>query len=165
MHLTIVVCYMNRSEAAADRRTVLQLDLASSYAVPRTGWTESPTSLNHGKLCIELNHTGAVVGEMWGDLAIRHFVFEYFMLNRGFPKFRRESVCDRHVDGVDSALKCGYLERLIRRVRKLSSRVSSYLYDLKLTVCARRYLMKILAYMGSIHWHTAYADLRLGNSA
>ena len=32
------------------------------------------------------------------------------MLNRGFPRFRRESVCDRHVDGVDSALKGGYLD-------------------------------------------------------
>ena len=33
------------------------------------------------------------------------------MLNRGFPRFRRESVCDRHVGGVDSALKGGYLEK------------------------------------------------------
>ena len=33
------------------------------------------------------------------------------MLNRGFPRFRRESVCDGHVDGVDSALKGGYLEK------------------------------------------------------
>ena len=37
---------------------------------------------------------------------------------------------------------------LICRVRKVSTRVSSYLSDLKLTGCARRYLMKILAYMG-----------------
>ena len=33
------------------------------------------------------------------------------MLNRGFPRFMRESVCDRHVDGVDSALKGGYLAK------------------------------------------------------
>ena len=33
-------------------------------------------------------------------------------------------------------------------VRKVSIRVSSYLSDLKLTGCARRYLIKILAYMG-----------------
>ena len=37
---------------------------------------------------------------------------------------------------------------LIYRVRKVSTRVSSHLSDLKLTGCARRYLMKILAYMG-----------------
>ena len=37
---------------------------------------------------------------------------------------------------------------LICRVRKVSTRVSSYLSDLKLTGCARRYLMKIVAYMG-----------------
>ena len=59
-----------RSGAAADRRTLLkpgaQLDLASPYAVPRTGRTESPTSLNYAKLCVELNYTGAVIGEMWG---------------------------------------------------------------------------------------------------
>ena len=67
-----------------------------------------PTSLNYVKLCVELNHTGAAIGEKWGDLAIRHIVF---ILNRGFPRFRRESVCDRHVDDVDSTLKGGYLER------------------------------------------------------
>ena len=37
---------------------------------------------------------------------------------------------------------------MIRRVRKVSTLVSSYLLDLKLTGCARRYLKKILAYMG-----------------
>ena len=37
---------------------------------------------------------------------------------------------------------------LICRVRKVSTRVSSYLSDLKLTGYARRYLMKIVAYMG-----------------
>ena len=37
---------------------------------------------------------------------------------------------------------------LIRRVRKVSTHVSSYLSDLKLTDCARRYLKKILAYIG-----------------
>ena len=37
---------------------------------------------------------------------------------------------------------------LICRIRKVSTRVSSYLSDLKLTGCARRYLMKIVAYMG-----------------
>ena len=37
---------------------------------------------------------------------------------------------------------------LICRVRKVSTPVSSYLSDLKLTGCARRYLMKILAYVG-----------------
>ena len=79
--------------------------------VPRTERTESPTTLNYAKLCLELNHTDAAIGEMWCDLAIRHIVFEWFMLNRGFPRFRRENVCDRHVDGVDSALKGGYLER------------------------------------------------------
>ena len=65
-----------RSRAAADRRTPLkpgaQLDLASPYAVPRTKRTESPTSLNYAKLCVELNYTGAAIGEMWGDLVIRH---------------------------------------------------------------------------------------------
>ena len=69
-----------RSGAAADRRTVLkwsaQVDLATSYAVPRTGRTESPTSLNYAKVCVELNYFGAAIGEMWGDLAIRHIVFE-----------------------------------------------------------------------------------------
>ena len=100
-----------RSGAAAGWRTVLKLDLASSYAVLRTGRTESLTSLNYAKLCVELNHTGAAIGEMWGDLAISHFVFEQFVWNRGFPRFRRESVCDRHVDGIGSALKGGYLER------------------------------------------------------
>ena len=64
---------------AADRRAVLQLgaqlDLASSYAAPRTGRTESPTSINKAKLCVELNHTGAVIVEMLGDLAMRHIVF------------------------------------------------------------------------------------------
>ena len=108
-------CFYYRSGAAADRRTPLkpgaQLDLASPYAVPRTRRTESPTSLNYAKLCVELNYTGAAIGEMWGDLVIRHIVLELFMLNRGFPRFRRESVCDRYVDGVDSALKGGYLEK------------------------------------------------------
>ena len=58
------------------------------------------------KLCVELNYTGAAIGEMWGDLVIRHFVLEYFMLNRGFPRFRWESVCDRHVscDRHDSCI-------------------------------------------------------------
>ena len=36
----------------------------------------------------------------------------------------------------------------MRHVRKVSTRVSSYLSKLKLTGCARRYLKKILAYMG-----------------
>ena len=71
------LCAINRSGAAADWRTLLQLgaqlDLASSYAVPRT---ESPTSLNYAKLCVELNHTGAAIGEMWGDRARRQIVFE-----------------------------------------------------------------------------------------
>ena len=152
----VFVRAVNRSGAAADRRAILkpgaQLDLASSYAVPRTGRTESPTSLNYSRLCVELNHSGAAIGEMWGDLVRRHIVFELFMLNRGFPRFRRESVCDRHLDGVDSALKGGYPERqgnvLIPRVRKVSTCVSSYLSDLKLTVCARRHLKKTLEYMG-----------------
>ena len=69
-----------RSGAAADRRTPLkpgaQLDLASPYAVPRTRRTESPTSLNYAKLCVELIYTGAAIGEMWGDLVIRHIVLE-----------------------------------------------------------------------------------------
>ena len=72
--------HVNRSGAAADWRTPLelsaQLDLASAYAVPRTGRTQSPTSLNYAKLREELNHTGAAIGEMWRDLAIRHIVFE-----------------------------------------------------------------------------------------
>ena len=71
---------VTRSGAAADRRTPLkpgaQLDLASSYAVPRTRRTESPTSLNYAKLCVELNYTGAAIDEMWGDLVIRHIVLE-----------------------------------------------------------------------------------------
>ena len=71
---------ITRSGAAADGRTGLklgaQLDLTSPYAVPRTGRTESFTSLNYAKLCVELNQTGAVIGEMWGDLATRHIVFE-----------------------------------------------------------------------------------------
>ena len=69
-----------RSGAAADRRTPLkpgaQLDLASPYAVPRTRRTESPTSLNYAKLCVELNYTGVAIGEKWGDLVIRHIVLE-----------------------------------------------------------------------------------------
>ena len=72
--------HVNRSGAAADRRTPLkpgaQLDVASPYAVPRTRRTESPTSLNYAKLCVELNYTGAAIGEMWGDLVIRHIVLE-----------------------------------------------------------------------------------------
>ena len=28
------------------------------------------------KLCVELNYTGAAIGEMWGDLVIRHIVLE-----------------------------------------------------------------------------------------
>ena len=71
---------MTRSGADVDRRTPLkpgaQLDLASPYAVPRTRRTESPTSLNYAKLCVELNYTGAAIGEMWGDLVIRHIVLE-----------------------------------------------------------------------------------------
>ena len=60
---------VTRSRAAADRRTLLlkpgaQLDLASPYAVARTGRTESSMSLNYAKLCIELNYTGAAIGEM-----------------------------------------------------------------------------------------------------
>ena len=70
----------NRSGATADRRTVLklstQLDLVSPYAVPRIWLTESPTSLNYAKLCVELNQTGAAIGEMWGELATGHTVFE-----------------------------------------------------------------------------------------
>ena len=54
------------SRAVADRRTVLklgaQLDLASSYAVPHTRRSESPTALNYAKLCKELNHIGAAMG-------------------------------------------------------------------------------------------------------
>ena len=78
-----VQAYLNsniRSGAAADRRTPLkpgaQLDLASPYAVPRARRTKSPTSLNYAKLCVELNYTGAAIGEMWGDLVIRHIVLE-----------------------------------------------------------------------------------------
>ena len=71
---------MIRSGAATDRRAVLkpgaELDLASSYAIPCTGRMQSPTSLNYAKLCVELNPTGVAIGEMWGDLAIRHIVFE-----------------------------------------------------------------------------------------
>ena len=89
---------ISRSGTATDRRTVLkistQIDLASSYAVPRIGWTESPTILNYAKLCVELNQTGAAICEMWGELATRHIVFEWFMLNWGLPRFRRESVRD-----------------------------------------------------------------------
>ena len=33
------------------------------------------------------------------------------MLNRCFSRFKQESVCDRHVDGVDNALKGGYFEK------------------------------------------------------
>ena len=70
----------NQAGAAADRRTLLkpgaQLDLASPYAVASTGRTESSMSLNYAKLCVELNYTGAAIGEMWGDLAICHAVFE-----------------------------------------------------------------------------------------
>ena len=110
---------LSRSGAAADRRAVLklgaQLDLTSSYSVPRTGRMGfpiiSPMSLNYAKLCVELNHTGTAIGEMWGDLATRHIAFEQFMLNQDFPRFRRESICDRHIDGIDSALKGRYLER------------------------------------------------------
>ena len=62
------VFYITRSGAAADRRAVFklgaQLDLASPYAVPRTGRTEFHTSLNYAKLCVEMNHTGAPIGEM-----------------------------------------------------------------------------------------------------
>ena len=76
----VYVELVNRSGAAADRRTPLkpgaQLDLASPYVVPRTRRTESPTSLNYAKLCVELNYTGAAIGEMWGDLVIRHIVLE-----------------------------------------------------------------------------------------
>ena len=76
----VVPCHFIRSGSATDRRTLLklgaQLDLASSYAVQRAGRTESPTSLKYAKLCVELKHTGAAIGEMWGDLAIRHIVFE-----------------------------------------------------------------------------------------
>ena len=76
----IMIASLIRSGAAADRRTPLksgaQLDLASPYAVPRTRRTESPTSLNYAKLCIELNYTGAAIGGMWGDLVIRHIVLE-----------------------------------------------------------------------------------------
>ena len=72
--------FIIRSGAAADRRTPLkpgaQLDLASPYAVSRTRRTESPTSLNYAKLCVELNYTGAAIGEMWGDLVVRHIVLE-----------------------------------------------------------------------------------------
>ena len=59
---------VTRSAAAADQRTLLklgaQLELSSSYAVSRTGRTESPTALNYAKLCVELNYTGVVIGEM-----------------------------------------------------------------------------------------------------
>ena len=54
---------------------------------------------------------------------------------------------------------------LIHQVRKESTHIPSCLSDLKLTVCARRYLGKILAYMGStrgvhplmysLHWSTS----------
>ena len=68
----------------------------------------------------------------------------------GFPGIRWESVCDRHVDGLDSALK-GYIDRQgklpIRHVCKVCTRVSSYLSELKLPVCARRYLRKSFAYI------------------
>ena len=71
---------ITRSGAAADRRTPLkssaQLDLASPYAVSRTRRTESPMSLNYAKSCIELNYTGAAIGEMWGDLVVRQIVLE-----------------------------------------------------------------------------------------
>ena len=77
---TLLILTLPGGGAAAVRRTVLhlraQLDLASSYAVPGTGRTESPTSLNYAKLCVELKHTCAVICEMWGDLVIRHIVFE-----------------------------------------------------------------------------------------
>ena len=72
------------------------------------------------------------------------------------PGFSRDSggkACDRHVDGVDSALNVDILRGrelrylLMRREREVSTRVSSNLSDLKLTVCARIYLNKILAYM------------------
>ena len=105
-----ILALISRSGAAADRRTPLkpgaQLDLVSPYAVPCTRRTESPTSLNYAKLCVELNYTGAAIGEMWDDLVIRHIVLEYFMLNRGFPRFRWENVCDRHVscDRHDSCM-------------------------------------------------------------
>ena len=78
--IRITIIIMIRSGAAADRRTPLkpgaQLDLASPYAVSRTRRTESPTSLNYAKLCVELNYTGAAIGEMWGDLVVRHIVLE-----------------------------------------------------------------------------------------
>ena len=71
---------INRLGAAADRRTPLkpgaQLDLLSPYAVPRTRRTESHTTLNYAKLCVELNYTGTAIGEMWGDFVIRHIVLE-----------------------------------------------------------------------------------------
>ena len=78
--LLMAIFLVYRSGAAADRHTPLkpgaQLGLASPYAVPRTRRTESPTSLNYAKLCVELNYTGAAIGEMWGDLVIRHIILE-----------------------------------------------------------------------------------------
>ena len=85
-HKKVEYLFRNRVSIAHVTCTLLelsaQLDLASSYAIPRTERTESPTSLNYAKLWVELNHTGAAIGEMWRDLAIRHIVFELLMLNR-----------------------------------------------------------------------------------
>ena len=149
---------VTRSGAAADRRTLLkrsaQLDLASSYAVLCTGRTESPTSLNYAKLYVEMNYTGAAIGEMWGDLAIRHIVFEWFMWTRvSRDSCGKAFVIDTFM-AYTAQWKAGvfrcrkHRKLLICRVRKVRTRVSSYLSDFKLTVCARKYLNKILAYVG-----------------
>ena len=107
------------------------------------------------KLCVELNYTGAEIGEMWDDLAICHIVFEWSMLNRVSRDSDGESVCDRHVHGVDSILKGRELSKsLIRWVRKVSTRVSSYLSDLKLT---REYVRRRLLYIGFRQRHPSIA--------
>ena len=83
---------VNRSGAAAERRTLLkpgaQLDLASPYAVPRIGRTESPSSLNYAKLCVELNYTGAAIGEMWGWSCHTSYCIWIIYVEPGFPKIQ-----------------------------------------------------------------------------
>ena len=81
-----------RSGAAADRRTPLkpgaQLDLASPYAVPRSWRTESPTSLNYAKLCVEPNYTGAAIGWNVGWSCHTSYCIGMIYVEPAFPKIQ-----------------------------------------------------------------------------
>ena len=111
---------------------------------------ERNTSLNYAKLCVELNYTGAVIGE-WGDLVNvilywNNLCWTGISQDSGGKAFVMHRWWRRQRIERQISWEACNLEVTVCRVRKVSTRVSIPFW--KLTGCARRYLMKIVAYMG-----------------